>query len=226
MLHLHVRDAEGRHSLDEGRYREAIAAVREAVGDALLIQITTEAVGRYSPDEQMTLVRRLKPEAASVAPRELIPDASHEPKAAAFYQWAASEGVALQHIVYTPEETVALLDLARRRVVAERGLHPLFVLGRHGTDQQSDPRSLIAFLDVWQTDKPWSLCAFGRAETAALAMGLALGGHVRVGFENSLVRPDGSLAEDNAEAVARIAALARLIGRKPATAAECRRLFV
>ena len=45
LLHLHVRDDEGRHSLDAGRYRETIAAVRQSVGDALVIQITTEAVG-------------------------------------------------------------------------------------------------------------------------------------------------------------------------------------
>ncbi|HIP77601.1 MAG TPA: 3-keto-5-aminohexanoate cleavage protein, partial [Kiloniellaceae bacterium] len=30
MIHLHVRDAEEKHSLDPGAYREAIAAVRDA----------------------------------------------------------------------------------------------------------------------------------------------------------------------------------------------------
>ena len=49
MLHLHVRDAEGRHVLDAGLYRETIAAVRCAAGADFLIQITTEAVGRYAP---------------------------------------------------------------------------------------------------------------------------------------------------------------------------------
>ena len=38
-LHLHVRDAEGRHSLDAGRYREAMAAVAEAV-PGMAIQVT------------------------------------------------------------------------------------------------------------------------------------------------------------------------------------------
>src|SRR5690554_6718411 len=56
MIHLHVRDAEGKHSLDLGLYREAIAAVRDAVGDRLVVQATTEAVGRYTPREQMALV--------------------------------------------------------------------------------------------------------------------------------------------------------------------------
>jgi len=224
-LHLHVRDDEGRHSLDAGRYREAIAAVRQSVGDALMIQITTEAAGRYGPDEQMDAVKRLKPEAASAAVAELIPTSAHEAAATQFYHWAADAGVALQHILYEPGEVAALIDFARRGVIPERGLHPLFVLGKRAPDQQADPRELMAFLERWPPEKPWSACAFGRTETAALAMALALGGHVRVGFENSLVRPDGSIAADNAEAVGRIAGMARALGRRPATADECRALF-
>jgi 3-keto-5-aminohexanoate cleavage enzyme len=225
LLHLHVRDDQGRHSLDAGRYREAIAAVRRSVGDALVIQITTEAADRYGPEEQMEAVRRLKPEAASVAVAELILTPAHEAAAAQFYHWAAQEGVALQHILYDPREVAALLDFARRGVIPERGLQPLFVLGKRAPDQPADPRELIAFLELWPPEKPWSVCAFGRTETAALAMALALGGHVRVGFENSLVRPDGSMAADNAEAVGRIVGIARALGRRPAKAQECRALF-
>ena len=53
MIHLHVRDQQGRHSLDADLYRDAIAAIRKQVGDELVIQITTEAVGIYKPDEQI-----------------------------------------------------------------------------------------------------------------------------------------------------------------------------
>ena len=53
LLHLHVRDPDGRHSLDAGAYREAIEAVRHAVGDDLVIQVTSESGGRYAADEQM-----------------------------------------------------------------------------------------------------------------------------------------------------------------------------
>ena len=112
LAHCHVRDDEGRHSLDVGRYREAIAAVRQKIGGTMLVQITTEAVGRYKPDEQMEVVRRLRPEAASVALSELVPDATDETEAAQFYHWAADEGVALQHILYAPEEASRLLNLA------------------------------------------------------------------------------------------------------------------
>src|SRR6185369_8576303 len=66
-LHLHVRDASGQHSLDAGHYREAIAAVRERVGTAMVLQITTESAGRFGPPVQMAVVDAVAPEAASVA---------------------------------------------------------------------------------------------------------------------------------------------------------------
>jgi 3-keto-5-aminohexanoate cleavage enzyme len=47
VLHLHVRAADGRHTLDPDLYRSAVEAVRRTIGDRMVIQITTEAVGRY-----------------------------------------------------------------------------------------------------------------------------------------------------------------------------------
>jgi uncharacterized protein (DUF849 family) len=67
VLHVHVRAADGRHSLNPDLYRAAIEAVRAALGERLVIQITTEAVGRYTPAEQMRVVRELRPEAVSLA---------------------------------------------------------------------------------------------------------------------------------------------------------------
>ena len=49
MIHLHVRDAEGRHCLDPEAYRATIAHICEAVGDRLVLQITSESLGQYSP---------------------------------------------------------------------------------------------------------------------------------------------------------------------------------
>jgi 3-keto-5-aminohexanoate cleavage enzyme len=47
MIHLHVRDAEGQHCLDPESYRETMARICEAVGDRLVLQITSESLGRY-----------------------------------------------------------------------------------------------------------------------------------------------------------------------------------
>ena len=45
MIHLHIRDVYGEHSLDPVRYRHAITAIRERVGDNMLIQVSSEAAG-------------------------------------------------------------------------------------------------------------------------------------------------------------------------------------
>src|SRR5690625_7685993 len=72
MMHLHVREPDGRHLLDAGAYREATAAIRGAVGDDLLLQVTSEAAGRYGPEAQRRRMAELQPEAVSVAGRELF----------------------------------------------------------------------------------------------------------------------------------------------------------
>jgi uncharacterized protein (DUF849 family) len=68
----------------------------------------------------------------------------------------------------------------------------------------------------------WSVCAFGARETACVAAGALLGGHVRVGFENNLFMPDGSQARDNAELVAAAAAAMGACGLRTAAAEDLR----
>jgi uncharacterized protein (DUF849 family) len=225
VLHLHVRDEAHQHSLDVGRYREAMAAVRDATGERLLVQVTTEAVGRYRPQEQMDTLRHLQPACASVAVMELVPDAAAEAEAARFYAWAHDHGVGLQHIVYSAEQARRLIDLVERGVVCEARPNTLFVLGRYTAGQRSQPADLLPFLSVWPGDWPWSVCAFGPTEALCMAAAIALGGHVRVGFENNLQRPDGSPAQDNADLVANIAALATHAGRPPATVDQARQVY-
>lgn len=225
VIHLHVRDDGGGHVLDAARYREVMARIRQTVGDRLLIQVTTEAVGRYSPEQQMALLRELRPEAASVALRELAPGDTDASRAASFFEWALREGVALQYIVYDVDDLRRLVAWARAGTVPQAAPNTLFVLGRHAAGQQSSPRDLMAFVQAWPRGWPWSACAFGAAEAACMASAIGLGGHARVGFENNLHRADGSLARHNADLVANVAAIARSSGRGVATVAQARRLY-
>lgn len=225
MIHLHVRDRDGRHTLDVSAYRDAIAAVREAVGETMVIQATSESVGLYRPEQQMAMVRDLRPEAVSLAIREILPDAAAEPEAAAFLDWLHKEGILPQYILYADADLQRFEDLVARGIVPGDRHLLLFVLGRYSKDQQSMPADLLPFLAANEQGRAWTICAFGRSE-AACALGAAtLGGHVRVGFENNLLLPDGSLAPDNAALVAGIAAGAALIGRPLAGADQARSLM-
>ena len=224
-VHLHVRDAEGHHSLDPGLYREALKAVRAAAPD-VVIQVTTEAVGRYAPAEQMETVRALRPEAASFALRELIPDASAEEEAGAFFVWMQEAGVAPQIILYAPDEVTRCRDLVDRRVIPLAAPFLLFVLGRHTADQQSDPADLDPFVAaLGDAQFPWAVCAFGRREAACAVAAARLGGHVRIGFENNLHLPDGSVAPGNAATIAAAATRLREAGFAPMSPADARRLM-
>lgn len=45
------------------------------------------------------------------------------------------------------------------------------------------------------------VCAFGDQEAACVTAAALLGGHARVGFENNLFLPDGTLASGNQDLV-------------------------
>jgi uncharacterized protein (DUF849 family) len=222
VLHVHVRDQDDSHSLDPDLYRAAIAAVRQKLGDRMVIQITTEAVGRYGPAEQMATVRAVHPEAVSLGLMELIPDDQAIDAAAAFLAWLQGERIAPQYILYSPSEVARLHDLRRSGVIPQRRPFALFVLGRYGDQTEAQPRDVLPFLAAHDADCPWAVCAFGPREGACVLTAAGLGGHVRVGFENNLRLADGRLATSNAELVAQVTAGARLLGREVADIATAR----
>ncbi len=216
-IHIHVRDKDQKHVLDAPLYREAIAAIDRATSGQMLVQITTEAVGRYSPQQQRDVVRAVMPRAVSIALGEMIPDKSEEKNAAALFAELLKNEVAVQHIIYDVAGIEKFANYLTRGIVPGDAHELLFPLGRYTKDQQSDPASLLPFLakldDLGLREScNWAICAFGVGETRSLAAALALGGKVRVGFENNLLHTDGSIAENNAERVAVIAALAGKMG--------------
>lgn len=223
MIHVHVRDAAGGHLLDAGAYREATAAIRAEVGDRLLVQITTESLGLYGPAEQAAVLKAVRPEAASLALRELAPDDGAEPAFADLLAWMGREEVIPQIILYDPAEAVRLADMIGRGVVPWKDVPVLYVLGRYVAGQTAQPADLLPFLGPGMPRfANWSVCAFGRHEAACVTAGALLGGHVRIGFENNLMLPGGAPARSNAELVANLAATLRALGFGLRTAAEMR----
>lgn len=207
-LHAHVRDGEGRHVLDAGLYAELLAELTRQV-PAIQVQITTEAVGRYAPEDQRRLVESLCPRMVSVALREI----TAEPDMAVtrrFFAFCAEAGIAVQHILYDPAEVARLGALVADGTVPAGGLQVLHVLGRYSPGQVSSPANLAAPLAAAVEaglSPDWAVCAFGKAETACLLAAVAQGGKARIGFENNLYMRDGTLARDNAERVSEFVSL-------------------
>lgn len=223
MIHLHVRDADNKHSLDADAYAQATAAVRREVGDGLIIQMTTEAVGIYTPPEQMAAVRAVRPEAASMAVRELCPDEDSVPAFAEFLAWMAAERIAPQYILYAAEDVARFMELQKRGIIPGGRPFLLYVLGRYTAGQKSVPADLPPFMAEAETlEADWAICAFGARECACALTAAALGGHVRVGFENNTLLADGSVATGNAALAEQIASGAKLLGRSLAGADDAR----
>ena len=207
-LHAHVRDGDGHHVLDAGLYRELLDALAAEV-PGLFAQITTEAVGRYTPAEQARLVEAVRPAAVSAALREITEDMA---EARRLWSFCREAGIALQHILYDAGDVDRLAALVAAGDVPADGLQVLHVLGRYTAGQVSRPADLDAPLARQRAAglaPDWAVCAFGPGETACLAAAALEGGKVRVGFENNFLNADGSRARDNAERVAEVAAALR-----------------
>ena len=225
MIHLHVRDENDKHTLDVVRYRKAIAAIRSRVGDDMIIQATSEAVGMYSAGQQMAMVRELRPEAVSLAIRELCPGTQEEESAAAFFAWLHSEHIAPQYILYSPEDVLRFEALRERGVIPQECPCVLYVLGRYGGDADASVEQLPLMIAAANRDVIWSACAFGATEAACMESALILGGHCRVGFENNLQLSSSDIAPNNAALVRQLVERAMSQGRRVATPCEVRNLL-
>lgn len=225
MLHMHIRHADGRHSLDAEGYREALRVVERAVGRAMVLQVTSEAAGVYQAPAQIAMVHSLRPEAVSVGLREIDKPEIGDAGLADFFGWLARERVMTQVILYDVADLHRWQALRAAGVVPDAPWFLLFVLGRYTAGQTSDPRALLPFVAAHAGAEPWAMCAFGATEHACATAAAALGGHVRVGFENNLLLRDGSRAPDNAALVRQAAQAAQVLGRPLATADQIRARF-
>ena len=225
MLHMHVRKPDGAHSLDADAYLAATAAVRKAVGQEMVIQITTEAAKVYAPPAQMAVVRDVHPEAVSVGLRELHAPGVSDDTLSQFFRWLVDADIMTQVILYDEADVRDWNSLRARGIIPEGKWFVLFVLGRYTAGQTSSPTDLLPFLNAHDGAYPWAMCAFGAQEHACAIAAAALGGHARVGFENNLLLRDGTIAPDNAALARQVAEGAAALNRPLATADQIRAQF-
>jgi uncharacterized protein (DUF849 family) len=79
---------------------------------------------------------------------------------------------------------------------------------------------------LFGTDYRWSVLGAGRAQMPVAAMAAAMGGHVRVGLEDSLWIGKGQLAESNAAQVKQVRQIIESLGLSVATPDEAREILV
>ncbi len=200
MIHLHVRDSKGRHTLEPEYYLPAIREVEAAVGDKMLIQVTSEAAGIYKTSRQIDLVEQLAPHCLSCGLHEFVKNGEGFAKAEKFFSQLYRAGTLIQYILYSPEEVRGYEQLCEQGVIPGQSHFLLFVLGRYGGKDEVS-HDLYDYVEPLRRESRWMASAFGQNEHIVMKQAAEIGGHARVGFENNLLLPDGCLAQDNAELV-------------------------
>ena len=224
VLHAHVRGEKQEHVLDAGRYAELIRELMQQVPD-MLVQITSEAVGVYTPDQQVACVKKVKPEMLSMALKEITSNFQQTEFARDFFHWCADENIHIQHILYSVNDLQRFHQYKTDDIVPSSQNCVLFVLGRYAVDFQSTPDDLKPFLQQDIKNLDWFTCAFGLQEQACVLAGIDAGGHARIGFENNLHSTDGKLANSTHDQIQHLKDVIEQSGREVASAKQARELL-
>ncbi|WP_417726767.1 3-keto-5-aminohexanoate cleavage protein [Roseovarius sp.] len=130
-------------------------------------------------------------------------------------------------------ECYDLSHLYMLRHFADRGLikAPYFiqfvfgVLGGMGADPENLTHMVRIADKLFGGDYMFSVLAAGRHQMPMAAQAAAMGGHVRVGLEDSLTIGRGTLARSNAEQVVKVRGIVEALGRVVVSADEARALL-
>lgn len=200
MIHLHIRDELGHHSLSVDLYQQAIQAVDVATEGQLLIQVTTEAVSKYSPDEQFGMIHTLNPDFVSIALREI--KELDELDIFENFDLMRKNDINPQIILYNH------LNLSKYKYWLDEGILPgnaypiLLVLGKSHAQGSFDLSDLQESPEFPASSV--MVCAFGEEEFEAAKLAVDHDWHVRIGFENNQRLKNGTEAENNAELIAQM----------------------
>ena len=197
-IHFHLRDEKGDHILSSEMCLKALNDLQLSVPN-MHLQVTTEAVGRYSPSEMRKLAYDVTPPGISIGIRVMIPSRNPNEEDIKLYQSLTKNGTKIQHICYEPEDLDLLSNLLDKANISKDGTWCLFVIG-HYSGRISYPENISLFVKKMEEHKinlDWAICAFGKEEMSCLEKAISLGGKIRVGFENSLFMPNGEIAPDN-----------------------------
>ena len=203
-LHAHIRTEQQTHLLDVERYETLISNLNERLPN-LEVQVTSEAAGVYESDAQIDLLSRINAPWVSVAIREILRSQDLEKLQPFFYRLHNKSRV--QFILYDADDVKTLASLIDQSIIQTEVIEMLYVLGRYSADQESTPEQLDPFLDIRDRFKKTCIpiremiCAFGKGQIPCLLRAASEGIDLRIGFENGIWLPDGTIAENNAALV-------------------------
>ena len=228
VVHIHVRDPQtGAPSMDLALFREVVERIRARCD--VVLNLTTSGLHLEGPD---VLERRLAPvtlhpdlcslDIGSVNFRDRVflnPPEWGEVAARRMRE----HGVKPEIEVFDVGHVAQALDLIARGLVEEPPYFQLCMGVPWGIP--ATPENLLFLRSQLPPGARWSVLGVGRAQWTMVALGILLGGHVRVGFEDNVYLERGVLAASNAQMVEKAVRLVRDLGREVASVDEARTIL-
>ena len=226
LIHLHVRWDDGTPTQDKGRFQECVDAIRKVCPDVIIQPSTGGAVG-------MTDLERLQSTEITPTPEMATLDCgtcnfggdeifiNTDNTINNFGDIMKERGIKPECEVFDK----GMIDLALK--AAKKGhidypIHFDFVLGVQMT---ATVRDLVIMATSIPADSTWTATGIGKTCWDIVAATIAMGGHVRVGFEDNVYMSKGVLAKSNGEMVERVVQMAKLMNREVATPDEARQIL-
>jgi 3-keto-5-aminohexanoate cleavage enzyme len=227
LVHVHIRGADARPTLDLARLKDTVAALREST--SLVVQLSTGG-SVHDPLDARLRVLEAAPDSCSLTcgTTNFGDDVflNPWPFMVQLYEAARDAKVVPEFELFDLGHVAAL-----RRLLDTCGLpyggkvHCDFVTGVPG-GMPGTAQALVAGVQALPAEvTSWSATGIGRAHLPVLAAALSLGGHLRVGMEDNIVYARGQQVRSNAELVERAARVATELQRPPMSTAQVRELL-
>jgi 3-keto-5-aminohexanoate cleavage enzyme len=238
MVHLHARTPDGKPSHEIEDFRAITAAIRDEVGDAVIVNYSTGALG-VPVAKRLAYLTELRPEVGalnmgsmnyakySARRKDFVFKAVFENSFDTIGELLAgmvAVGIRPEHECFDSGH-VASLDPLLDMGLLKPPLQVSFVMGVTGGIRPTARNVAHMAEQVPDVPHQWGVIGISRAQWGLLAAALSLGGNVRVGLEDNFYLPDGTMARSNGELVARAARMALDTGRRLATVSEAREML-
>ena len=226
VIHVHVRDAEAQPTLDLGRLRETVAALREQTD--LIVQLSTGGAVT-DPEADRLRVLDAGPDMASCTMGTVNFGADVFLNRWEFivelHTRMQERGIVPEYEIFDLGQLTTLHRLLDKHGLPAGGhVHVDLVMGVPG-GMPGTAEALVACLRDLPDGATFSATGIGRATLPVLLASLSAGGHLRVGMEDTITYAKGQPVESNMQLVARAVGFARLAQRPPATPDGARALL-
>ena len=224
VVHIHLRDSDGRPTADLDIARRTVALVEEAC--PAIIQLST-GVGLGVPYEERMALIEVRPRMATLNVGSMSFGAgefSNPPDGVRRLATRMAElGIRPELELYDSGHVELALALISEGLI-ESPVTCSLVLGVKG-GMGANARNLLHLVEQLPPDAIWQVIAIGRANLAMTAIGLAMGGNARTGMEDTLMLRRGVPATSNAQLIERLVHLSAAVEREVADVHAAEELF-